>query len=413
MDEARRYHYFGNAWRSLSTTRNLFGKLCLLALIQFVPILGQIVTFGYLLGWAREAAWNMDTPLPPHVFGRDDNGFWSRGVRAFFIVILYSLIEAILCAVLLAAGGAIVYGCGLDGAAAAAVLVTSEVLSALLMLLLMAFQCIGLVRMAIYERFGAAFQWGVAWRMTFHHFGGIFKLFWTLILAALIFAFVEFVVVAALAPGFVGVGIGLPLVGTVLDYGDFNESALALLVGVAGASLAVSAASTVALFALSILSNMINALLWRAFGNWVALYDVAHWGASHDPLPYQTAAGENPAVEVPVADGQQGDQPQADVASDTEEASGEAVAISRPTEAERRCSPFLNGLLAFVIALVCGLVSSGIVAAVAAGLYSDGVVQIDADEAFESFADQAQQFSDDVEDLFDDAFFDNLPEFVR
>ena len=54
-----------------------------------------------------------------------------------------------------------------------------------------------------------------------------------------------------------------------------------------------------------------------------------------------------------------------------------------------------------------------IVAAVAAGLYSDGVVQIDADEAFESFADQAQQFSDDVEDLLDDAFFDNLPEFVR
>ena len=66
-----------------------------------------------------------------------------------------------------------------------------------------------------------------------------------------------------------------------------------------------------------------------------------------------------------------------------------------------------------MIALVCGLVSSGIVAAVAAGLYSDGVVQIDADEAFESFAVQARQFSDDVEDLFDDAFFDNLPEFVR
>ncbi len=406
MDEARRYHYFGNAWRSLSTTRNLFGKLALLALIQFVPILGQIVTFGYFLGWAREAAWNMDTPLPPHVFGRDDSGFWSRGVRAFFIVILYTLIEGLLCTPLIAGGAAIVYAFELDGAAAVAILASSEVLSVLLMLLLLAFQCIGLVRMAIYDRFGAAFQWGVAWRMTFHRFGGIFKLFWTVILAGIIFAIVETIVVAALAPGFVGVGIGMPLAGTVLAYGDFDESALALLAGVTGGSLAVWLASIVALFALSIIANMINALMWRAFGNWVALYDVAHWGASHDPLPYQTSAGENPSVDRVVEAGQAvGAEVDAAVAEGAESQGIAGVAPFAPVP-ERRCNPFLNAFLAFVIALVCSLAASGIVAAIAAGLYSDGVVQIDADEAFSTLADQAQQFSDDFEDTLNDAFPD-------
>ena len=55
--------FFGRAWASLGSTRNVFGKLCLLALLQLVPVVGQIVTFGYFLGWLREAAWGMETPM--------------------------------------------------------------------------------------------------------------------------------------------------------------------------------------------------------------------------------------------------------------------------------------------------------------------------------------------------------------
>ncbi len=406
MEDTRANHYFGNAWRSLSTTRNLFGKLCLLALIQFVPILGQIVTFGYLLGWAREAAWNMETPLPPHVFGRDDSGFWSRGVRAFFIALLYALIESVLVALLIGGGAAIVYAFGLEGAAAAAVLIVSEVLSVLLMLLLLAFLCIGLVRMAIYDRFGAAFQWGVAWRMTFHRFGGLFKLFWTLVLAGIIFAVIETLLVIVLAPAFVGVGIGLPLVGTVLAYGEFTDAALALIAGVSGASLAVTVGSVVVLFFLAVITNMINALMWRAFGNWVARFDVAHWGASHDPLPYQTAAGERVGLPSNTV-AQDGGAPAEAVDESAEQTAVQEQPSATPVAPtlEKRSNPLLNGFLAFLIALVVAMAASGVVAAVAAALYSEGVVQIDAEEALETLNDQARQLYSEMGDWFENDWF--------
>lgn len=404
MEDARKHHYFGNAWRSLASTRNIFGKLCLLTLIQLVPVLGQIVTLGYFLGWAREAAWKMEAPLPAHVLGRGDSGFWSRGVKGFFVVILYGIISSVLFG-LLAAGYAALGG--LIGSEGALPMVAAGVfgfVATMLGLLLTAFLLIGLLRMAVYDRFGAAFQWGFAWRMTFHHFGGLFKLFWTYVLASLVMAVVGAVVVSALVPSLAGVGIGWPVAAVVLSSGDYSDAALALLGAVAGGSLAAALGTLVAGFFLSVLTNMVNALMWRAFGNWFALYDVPCWGASHDPLPY-LASAESETVQASEQVGSEGGQPQ------TEEHVTDIAPFSAP---EHRSSPFLNALAAVLIAFVGALASSVAVIGIALALYGSGAVDIDLEGIRDDFAEQSREISEELGDLFGpDWFADDWFEDIR
>ena len=38
--------YFKSAWGDIKNSPSWFGKICLLALINFIPIFGQIVAYG-------------------------------------------------------------------------------------------------------------------------------------------------------------------------------------------------------------------------------------------------------------------------------------------------------------------------------------------------------------------------------
>ena len=77
--------YFSRSWEAFRSTEGWFAKICVLALVAFIPILGPIVVSGYLLGWARDAAWGMDNPLPRKVFGNEDGRLYRRGLFAWII----------------------------------------------------------------------------------------------------------------------------------------------------------------------------------------------------------------------------------------------------------------------------------------------------------------------------------------
>ena len=70
--------YFRTAWDDLRQSPGWFGKIVLLALLNLIPIFGQIVSLGYLYGWAREIAWNVHEPLPEHIFGNEDGKLYRR-----------------------------------------------------------------------------------------------------------------------------------------------------------------------------------------------------------------------------------------------------------------------------------------------------------------------------------------------
>ena len=70
--------YFQTAWNDVKNSPGWFGKMCLLALVNFIPIFGSIVSYGYLYGWAREIAWGVHQPMPASIFSNDDGKHANR-----------------------------------------------------------------------------------------------------------------------------------------------------------------------------------------------------------------------------------------------------------------------------------------------------------------------------------------------
>ena len=88
--------YFQTAWNDVKNSPGWFGKMCLLALVNFIPIFGSIVSYGYLYGWAREIAWGVHQPMPASIFSNDDGKFWRRGWFLFVIAFVFSLIPTVI-----------------------------------------------------------------------------------------------------------------------------------------------------------------------------------------------------------------------------------------------------------------------------------------------------------------------------
>lgn len=55
--------YMDRAWGDLATDDDWWKATLVLGFMNCVPIIGQIIMFGYLFDWAKEAAWGMHTPL--------------------------------------------------------------------------------------------------------------------------------------------------------------------------------------------------------------------------------------------------------------------------------------------------------------------------------------------------------------
>lgn len=55
--------YMDRAWGDLAADDDWWKATLVLGLMNCVPIIGQIIMFGYLFDWAKEAAWGMHTPL--------------------------------------------------------------------------------------------------------------------------------------------------------------------------------------------------------------------------------------------------------------------------------------------------------------------------------------------------------------
>lgn len=304
--------FLGRAWDSLASTKNTAGKVILIVLLQFIPILGQIVLLAYSLGWLREAAWRMETPMPHHVMGYGDPDFWGRGVKAFFAEVLLAIIASL------------VYGLTIALESYLWLTATSSVTEALIIGLFTFFQvlfaifiCIvstlGLVRLSIYNSFGAFWQWGKCLSMAARDFGGLVKLALQYIGVNLLLSLFNLLVIAITLGvlGFAGYLVFSGPAPVLVDLPDAMgfvnlESVLATLLSL---TLPVMLISIVIGICFSIPGILIGLLFWRALGNWTAGLEVSRWGSMQDPLPdlpartgtapagsQQSPAAQNPAV---------------------------------------------------------------------------------------------------------------------
>ncbi|MDR3052309.1 MAG: hypothetical protein LBU48_00410, partial [Coriobacteriales bacterium] len=78
--------YFSTVYGDLQGSHGWVRKMFFLTFLSFIiPIFGPLVVNSYLFGWARDAAYGVQTPLPKRVFGNEDGQLYARAGRLFVV----------------------------------------------------------------------------------------------------------------------------------------------------------------------------------------------------------------------------------------------------------------------------------------------------------------------------------------
>lgn len=281
--------YFKSAWNDIKHTPGWLGELVRLALLNLIPIFGQIVTMGYLYGWARDIAWGVHGPLPNRIFSNEDGQLYRRGFFALVVAFVISILPE---AVSLIGDALVGGGMGMtsmhvhhSGAGLAAIGLVLQVASFVLFLVAYVFTPVGIVRMSIYNRLSAGLQLGRIWKMLRHDPHGALRIVGMAILAGLVGAAVvggigavvfSMCTVSMLAASGAGAAAGMSTGATAFLYGVGGIEVLLLLA---------------VLFMGLVVAVWIDMLTIRAVGYWMYQFDVPHWGSQDDPMPFEQGEG--------------------------------------------------------------------------------------------------------------------------
>lgn len=282
--------YFKTAWNDVKNSPGWFGKVLLLALIALIPIFGPIVVAGYLFGWARDIAWGIHGPLPQHVFGNEDGKLYSRGFFVLVIGFVFALlpwaIEFVWAFIM--GFGSLTFGHGgmgnwsglfMFGGLLTLVFTALTVASAFVAML---FQWVGAMRMSIYGRLSAGFQFNKMWAMIRRDFGGLLRIFGMSILLSIILSLILYVVLFVLI--FVIVFIGVFATGGNLRADYIDGNVLGWILAFGGISIIGALLVSYVVVAAVI---WIEALVVRALGYWTRQFDVPAWRGQDDPMPFE------------------------------------------------------------------------------------------------------------------------------
>lgn len=310
--------YYSRAWNDIKSSPGWFGKLCLLALLDFIPVFGPIVAYGYLGGWARDIAWGLKSPLPARIFGNEDGKLYRRGWFVFAILFIYAAIAWAVSSLLMglagaASGGAAAgaYGNGRMAPAGAAGFdalgFIVGVLAFAVSIALVFFALAGTARSVIYDRFSPAFQVSILWKMIKHDASGIVRILLMAVLVSAIIGIAVFCAVFAVVflSIFIGIFTGGPAFMNMMSgsyddlaygYGYGYGSSDAAFLSFLGSILPVLGLGILLLAAvcyLAVVGEMfVLALVFRAMGYWTQDFDVPKWGGQDAPLPFETQAGQ-------------------------------------------------------------------------------------------------------------------------
>lgn len=294
--DGQRPQYMKLAWSDVRNSAGWKSKCLKLGLASLVPVFGDIVREGYAYGWARDVAWGVREPLPREVLGNEDGRQYSRGFYVFVLMLVCFLVpwaaSSLLSAVTGMHGAAYQHfwsGHGLMPVfwASSAIGIVGFALTVALGLAASVFGMVGALRISIYDRMSAGFQFGKVWAMIRRDARGIASILgWSLlfyliacIVLGIIVTIVTVVAMVAIA-AFVGVA----------SYGAADSAA-----PVAGALFAVMAIVcivVVAALAIAVLlfavCSAISLTTARAAGLWCYQLDVASWRGQDDPLPFES-----------------------------------------------------------------------------------------------------------------------------
>ncbi len=251
--------YMDRAWNDLATDDDWWKATLVLGLMNCVPIIGQIIMFGYLFDWAKEAAWGMHTPLSRKL---GDLGRCARyGFLALWVMLIWVapiVIIGLLLGLVPVAGSILRF------------------LVELFAVFVAALAAAGAFRSVIYERVLPGLQVKRVFMMFRRDPGGFGQAFCVILLVIPLLAAALFIVLLPTIP-FINV---IASVATTAVLGtDLVPLALlgvitivvALIVWVAGA----------------LVSAFISALYMRSLGYWMEQFKPGTWRSPSAPMPFE------------------------------------------------------------------------------------------------------------------------------
>lgn len=251
--------YMDRAWNDLATDDDWWKATLVLGFMNCVPIIGQIIMFGYLFDWAKEAAWGMHTPLSRKL---GDLGRCARyGFLACWVMLIW-IAPVVIVGLLL----------GL-------IPVVGPILRFLVELfavLVAALAAAGAFRSIIYERVMPGLQIRRVFRMFRRDPGGFGQSFCVILLVIPLLAAALFIVLLPTLP-FIDVIVSMAsakVLGTdlvPLALWGVVTIVVSLIVWIAGA----------------IVSAFISALYMRSLGYWMEQFKPDTWRSPSAPMPFE------------------------------------------------------------------------------------------------------------------------------
>ena len=281
--------YFRTSYGDIKSSKGWFGKICLLGLISFIPIFGQMTVYGYAWEWAHKAAWGVESPMPKKIYGRPGSKMLRWGWFALVIAIVMTIIPGIV----LSIGGwfsSMGMETGIYTATGRYMVVTPGNF---------AFAGIGWIL------YVAGIVLGKIWTMIKKDFGGLMRIFGMAILFELVGGIIIGIVALIIVVAVLGATVA-PLI-FMSSNGMYSDSAmfgyvLTLIMTMFPLVLVLS-------YVWFVYSAFIELLVARALGYWARQFDVAAWGTKDDPLPFEVAGGQPDAPRPPHAPAASGDMP--------------------------------------------------------------------------------------------------------
>lgn len=338
--------YFRTSFGDIKGTKGWFGKICLLGLIMFIPIFGQMTAYGYAWEWAHKAAWGVESPMPKKIYGRPGSKMLRWGWFALVIAIVIAIIPGVVMSIggwlsamgaetgiYTATGRYMVVTPGNFGFAALGWVV--NVAGIVLAVFACVIGWVGTIRMTMYDRLGAGLQLGKIWAMIKQDFGGIMRIFGMVILfevvGAIIVSFILFIIIVIV------LGATITPLLLMANGGAYSDSAMVgYLVTLVMTMLPVF---LVFCYIWNVYSTFVELLLARAVGYWTRQFDVAAWGTKDDPLPFEVAGAQPDAPHPPHAPAQASDTPAPPTGEPVSAAAPQAAAPEAPVEMPPALNP--------------------------------------------------------------------------
>ena len=291
--------YYRTCMNDIRSSEGWFGKVCLLGLISFIPIFGQMTVSGYAYEWAHKAAWGLQDPMPKKIYGRPGSKMLRWGWFVIVITFVFALIPGIISIIgnVMNATGSpdIVYtsrGVRSVGTSNPALIAAGGLLSfvgIIFAIFVGILAWVGCIRMTIYDRLGTGLQLGKIWRMAKHDFGGLMRIFgmsliWGIIFGIIFSIICMIVVMIAVVPS---IAVGA--------YGSSSGGNAAMATYVLAAIAVATPILLVIAYAACVAQAFLSILIARAVGYWARQFNLASWGTPDDPLPFEAQGAQQAA----------------------------------------------------------------------------------------------------------------------